>query len=56
MARSKAKANLQKLSPMLSDTLGHLARMPDREWATPEEVNAALQGVDRLRIDATARA
>jgi DDE superfamily endonuclease len=56
MARSKAKANLQKLSPMLYDTLVHLARMPYCELATPEEVNAALQGVDRLRIAATARA
>ena len=56
MARSKAKANLQKLSPMLYDTLVHLARMPYRELATPEDLKAALQGVDRLLIDATERA
>jgi hypothetical protein len=30
--------------------------MPYRELATPEELKAALQGVDRLLIDATERA
>ena len=30
--------------------------MPYRELGTPDEVKAALQGVDRLRIDATDRA
>ena len=34
----------------------HLALMPYRELATPEELKAALQGVDRLLIDATERA
>ena len=56
MARSKAHANLQKLSPILSDTLVHLDLMPYREFTTPEELKAALQGVDRLLIDATERA
>src|SRR5712664_2791037 len=56
MARSKAKEHLQKLSPILSDTLGHLALMPSRELATPEDVQAALQGADRLLMDATERA
>ena len=56
MARSKAHENLHKLSPILYDTLVHLALMPYRELATPEDVQAALQGVDRLRIDATERA
>ena len=56
MARSHANENLQKLSPMLYDTLVHLELMPYREFATPEDVKAALQGVDRLLIDATARA
>jgi len=53
MARSKAHANLHKLSPILYDTLVHLELMPYRELATPEALKAALQGVDRLLIDAT---
>ena len=56
MARSKAHEHLHKLSPMLYDTLAHLDLMPYRELATPEDVKAALQGVDRLIIDATERA
>src|SRR6266568_8298746 len=56
MARSKANEHLHKLSPMLYDTLVHLDLMPYRELATPEDVKAALQGVDRLLIDATERA
>jgi Helix-turn-helix of DDE superfamily endonuclease len=56
MARSKANENLHKLSPILYDTLVHLALMPYRELATPEDLKAALQGVDRLLIDATERA
>jgi hypothetical protein len=56
MARSKAHEHLHKLSPMLDDTLVHLELMPDRECATPEEVKAAVQGVDHLLIEATERA
>jgi Helix-turn-helix of DDE superfamily endonuclease len=56
IARSKAHENLHKLSPILYDTLVHLELMPYRELATPEELKAALQGVDRLLIDATERA
>ena len=56
MARSKAHENLHKLSPILYDTLVHLELMPYRELATPEELKAALQGIDRLLIDATERA
>ena len=56
MARSKANENLHKLSPILYDTLVHLELMPYRELATPEELKAALQGADRLLIDATERA
>jgi hypothetical protein len=56
MVRSKAHANLHKLSPLLYDTLVHLELMPYREFATPEELKAALQGGDRLIIDATERA
>ena len=56
MARSKANENRHTLSPILYDTLVHLALMPYRELATPEAWKAALQGVDRLRIDATERA
>jgi len=56
MVRSKAHANLHKLSPILYDTLVHLELMPYRELATPEALKAALQGGDRLIIDATERA
>jgi DDE superfamily endonuclease len=56
MARSKAHENLHKLSPILYDTLVHLELMPYRELTTPEELKAALQGGDRLLIDATERA
>jgi hypothetical protein len=56
MARSKANENLHKLSPMLYDTLVSLDLMPYREFATPEEWKAAVQGVDHLLIDATERA
>jgi Helix-turn-helix of DDE superfamily endonuclease len=56
MARSKAHENLHKLSPILYDILVHIELMPYREFATPEELKAALQGVDRLLIDATERA
>lgn len=56
MARSQAKENLHKLSPILYDTLVHLELMPYRECATPEEVKAALHGGERLLIEATERA
>ena len=56
MARSRAHENLHKLSPILYDTLVQLELMPYRELATPEELKAALQGGDRLLIDATERA
>ena len=56
MARSRAHENLHKLSPILYDTLVHLELMPYRELATPEELKAALQGEERLLIDATERA
>ena len=45
MARSKAHENLPKL-----------ALMPSRALATPEAVQAAWPGVDRLLIAATERA
>ena len=45
MARSKANEHLHKLSPILY-----------RELATPEDLKAALHGMDHLLIDATERA
>ena len=56
MARSKANENLHKLAPILYDTLVSLDLMPYRELATPEELKAAMHGVDHLLIDATERA
>src|SRR5438093_5850804 len=45
-----------KLSPILYDTLVALDLMPYRELTTPEALKAALQGEERLLIDATERA
>ncbi len=56
LGRSKAHANLYKLSPLLHDTLVRLEVLPHREFRTPEELKAALQGVDRIIIDTTERA
>src|SRR6266702_5989255 len=56
MVRSKAHENLHKLSPILYNTLVHLELMPYRELGTPDDLKAALHGVDRLIIDATERA
>ena len=48
--------NLHKLSPILYDTLVALDLMPYRELTTPEALKVALQGEERLLIDATERA
>ena len=56
MVRSKANENLHKLSPILYDTLVYLELMPYRELSTPEDLKAALQGMDHVMIDATERA
>jgi DDE superfamily endonuclease len=55
MVRSKANENLHKLSPILYDTLVHAELMPYRELGTPEELKAALNGMDQVIIDATER-
>ena len=41
MGRSKANANLHKLSPILYDTLVQVGLMPSRELATPERLREA---------------
>jgi hypothetical protein len=56
MARSKAPENLHKFSPILYNTLVHLELMPYRELGTPDDLKAALNGLDRLLIDAPERA
>ena len=56
MARSQAKANLPKLSPMLYDTLVPRALRPYRELATPADGKAAWPGGACLLIDAPERA
>ncbi len=55
MVRSKANENLHRLSPVLHATLVRLDVMPHREFATPDELKNALQGVDQLLIDVTER-
>jgi len=55
MARSKANENLHRLSPVLHETLARLGVLPHREFETPDELKAALQGIDQLLIDVTER-
>lgn len=55
MARSKANENLHKLSPLLYETLVYLEVMPQREFATPEELLEALECVETILIDVTER-
>ena len=54
--RSQAQENLPKFSPIFYHTLGHGELRPSRELGTPEDVTAAWHGLDRLILDATARA
>jgi hypothetical protein len=56
LAPSKAHKNLYKLSPLLHQTLVRLEMLPHREFKTPDELKAALHGVDQVIIDATERA
>lgn len=55
MARSKANENLHKLAPVLHQTLVELEVMPQREFATPDELLEALNGLDTILIDVTER-
>ena len=62
MARSRANETLHKLSPILYEPLVHLELMPYREFATPADLKAALQGggalayrCDRTRLSALHR-
>jgi hypothetical protein len=56
MARSKAHANLHKLTPILEQALVELDLLPHREFHSPAELKAALDDVDQLLIDVTERA
>ena len=55
IARSKAHANVHKLSPILYDTLVSLELMPYRRFETPDDLKTALSGIDKVIIDATER-
>lgn len=55
LSRAKANENLHRLSPILRQTLADLDVLPDREFATPDEMVAALEAVEVLLIDATER-
>lgn len=55
MSRSKANENLYKLLPILHQTLVHLEVMPHREFATPDELREALDGIETILIDVTER-
>ncbi len=56
LARSKAHERLHELSPLLHETLVQLEMMPHREFQTVEALMQALDGIDRIIIDATERA
>ena len=55
MARSKANENLYKLVPVLYQTLVHLEVMPLREFASPNDLLEALDGIETILIDVTER-
>lgn len=55
MGRSKANENLHTLAPILMNTLVRLGVMPQREFASVEEMKRAFQGIDRVLIDVTER-
>jgi hypothetical protein len=55
MGRSKANENLHKLAPILMSTLIRLEVMPNRAFASVEEMKTAFQGIDRVLVDVTER-
>jgi hypothetical protein len=55
MGRSKANENLYKLVPVLYQTLVHLEVMPLREFASPNDLLEALDGIETILIDVTER-
>jgi len=55
LARSKANEHVHTLSPLLHETLVQLEMMPHREFQTVEALMQALNGIDRIIIDATER-
>jgi hypothetical protein len=55
MARSKAYENIQKLTPILYETLCREGLMPHRSFESVEEFKKAFDGIDRIIIDATER-
>lgn len=55
MVRSKAHENLYKLLPILYQTLVYLEVMPHRKFATPDDLLAALGGIETILIDVTER-
>lgn len=54
LARSKANEHVHELSPLLHETLVQLGMMPHREFQTVEDLKQALDGIERIIIDATA--
>lgn len=53
--RSKVCTNVHKLFPILLKTLAHLDVLPEREFATVEELQAAWNEITDLLIDVTER-
>lgn len=53
--RSNASRSVQALLDVLLHTLAGLNVLPEREFATPAELEAAFAGIEALVIDATER-
>ncbi len=55
MSRSKANENLHNLTPTFYQAFIYLDVMPHREFATPEELLNALDGLETILVDVTER-
>jgi hypothetical protein len=55
MARSKACENVQKLTPLLQQSLARLGVLPRREFASVEALRAACADLETLLLDVTER-
>lgn len=53
--RSNVSRNVQSLLMVLVETLQQLNVLPQRSFATPEELAAAFAGIEELVVDATER-
>ena len=55
LSRSNAHANVQKLLPVMTETLKELGHLPARSYEDPKALKQSLEDIDSLLIDATER-